>query len=584
MKRNQKRSKMNNYASNSGYYIGQIPMNSRERPSSSKTQNNPVIVRNYLQDYGANNQSHYSNNPNQGTNSNNRSQYSGFNDYKGRLPNLSESNSNARQKFLMDENDEVLEDKFTLILNMWDDLGVTPDYRNHFQNVAYSLNDKDKQAYYENESDSLKKFRNCLIKLCKEINNREDNIEKLRQYNEIITTTFYENREELSDTMMNNVLTAIKEIRIHSVNVINHFITVREISSYQIMNEKYDLNKVNKAYKLDKDYLLRMKSDLDFVRLGGLLNYFETTDEELDTFLMNISSNQFSSDKNLKTIPIEDDLLKAIKRCQYIIREDQIYNRTQGKAKYGNAFHSPMNKANYDSQSMYPKIGGLSRAESAKGSRGGSSRPGSAKTALGGKMNMNRTLYNLNRKDPVNYKNMFYNQNQGNESFNRTSKESMDNQQYNQGYFGGYTQPLKSKGRIKIEHEEVNQMSGAEFIKRMEEYDKLNRQKNPYIGKQRYPSMGQDRYSRDIHKESYGNIDYNNIPRAIKETFDIDIKILDYEEHALQGGANAQAAAYIHMLNMENGSVTYGVGVSSNITRASVYAIFSAMMRNGDCI
>ena len=58
-------------------------------------------------------------------------------------------------------------------------------------------------------------------------------------------------------------------------------------------------------------------------------------------------------------------------------------------------------------------------------------------------------------------------------------------------------------------------------------------------------------------------------------------KVLDYEEHALQSGANSQAAAYIHMLDADEGTVTYGVGVSSNITRASVRAIFSAVNRLG---
>ncbi|HPF30594.1 MAG TPA: alpha-isopropylmalate synthase regulatory domain-containing protein, partial [Lachnospiraceae bacterium] len=46
-----------------------------------------------------------------------------------------------------------------------------------------------------------------------------------------------------------------------------------------------------------------------------------------------------------------------------------------------------------------------------------------------------------------------------------------------------------------------------------------------------------------------------------------------------QSGANSQAAAYIHMLDSESGHVTYGVGVSSNITRASVRAVFSALNR-----
>ena len=79
--------------------------------------------------------------------------------------------------------------------------------------------------------------------------------------------------------------------------------------------------------------------------------------------------------------------------------------------------------------------------------------------------------------------------------------------------------------------------------------------------------------------EAVGNGPIDAAKRGLQEELDIDIKILDYEEHALQSGSNSQAAAYIHLLDVESGRVTYGVGVSSNITRASVRAIFSAVNR-----
>ena len=79
--------------------------------------------------------------------------------------------------------------------------------------------------------------------------------------------------------------------------------------------------------------------------------------------------------------------------------------------------------------------------------------------------------------------------------------------------------------------------------------------------------------------EAVGNGPIDAAKRGLQEELNIDIKILDYEEHALQSGSNSQAAAYIHLLDVESGRVTYGVGVSSNITRASVRAIFSAVNR-----
>lgn len=79
--------------------------------------------------------------------------------------------------------------------------------------------------------------------------------------------------------------------------------------------------------------------------------------------------------------------------------------------------------------------------------------------------------------------------------------------------------------------------------------------------------------------EAVGNGPIDAVKRGIAQELNVDIKILDYEEHALQSGSNSQAAAYIHLLDSDSGSVTYGVGVSSNITRASVRAIFSAINR-----
>ncbi|WP_289284784.1 2-isopropylmalate synthase [Parablautia intestinalis] len=81
--------------------------------------------------------------------------------------------------------------------------------------------------------------------------------------------------------------------------------------------------------------------------------------------------------------------------------------------------------------------------------------------------------------------------------------------------------------------------------------------------------------------EAVGNGPIDAVQRGLQVELGARIKILDYEEHALQSGSNSQAAAYIHLLDSDSGKVTYGVGVSSNITRASVRAIFSAVNRLG---
>jgi 2-isopropylmalate synthase len=79
--------------------------------------------------------------------------------------------------------------------------------------------------------------------------------------------------------------------------------------------------------------------------------------------------------------------------------------------------------------------------------------------------------------------------------------------------------------------------------------------------------------------EAVGNGPLDAVQRGLQIKYGMNIRILDYEEHALKSGSDSQAAAYIHLMDGDSGKITYGVGVSSNITRASVRAVFSAVNR-----
>jgi 2-isopropylmalate synthase len=76
-----------------------------------------------------------------------------------------------------------------------------------------------------------------------------------------------------------------------------------------------------------------------------------------------------------------------------------------------------------------------------------------------------------------------------------------------------------------------------------------------------------------------GNGPVDAVKNAIKRVVNMDICILDYNEHALSVGSHAKAAAYINMWDKESDKKTYGVGISSNITKASIRAMFSALNR-----
>ena len=79
--------------------------------------------------------------------------------------------------------------------------------------------------------------------------------------------------------------------------------------------------------------------------------------------------------------------------------------------------------------------------------------------------------------------------------------------------------------------------------------------------------------------EGVGNGPIDAVQRGLEKELGINIKVLDYNEHALGSGSGAEAASYIHLVDQVTGKATYGVGISSNITRASIRGIFSAVNR-----
>ena len=61
------------------------------------------------------------------------------------------------------------------------------------------------------------------------------------------------------------------------------------------------------------------------------------------------------------------------------------------------------------------------------------------------------------------------------------------------------------------------------------------------------------------------------------KSLDVDVRVLDYAEHALSAGGDARAAAYVECAIGER--IVWGVGIDANIVTASLKAVVSAANR-----
>ncbi|RZA27714.1 MAG: 2-isopropylmalate synthase, partial [Lysobacteraceae bacterium] len=66
---------------------------------------------------------------------------------------------------------------------------------------------------------------------------------------------------------------------------------------------------------------------------------------------------------------------------------------------------------------------------------------------------------------------------------------------------------------------------------------------------------------------------------AFVNALGLDIRVMDYHEHAIGRGADARAACYVE-LRVGSGQTLFGVGIDSNIVTASFRAVLSAVNRH----
>lgn len=71
-----------------------------------------------------------------------------------------------------------------------------------------------------------------------------------------------------------------------------------------------------------------------------------------------------------------------------------------------------------------------------------------------------------------------------------------------------------------------------------------------------------------------GNGLISSVVTTLEEAFDLNIKVLDYTEHALGTGRNAKAAAYL--MCQSGDRVIWGCGIDEDVATASVRAVLSA--------
>jgi 2-isopropylmalate synthase len=88
-------------------------------------------------------------------------------------------------------------------------------------------------------------------------------------------------------------------------------------------------------------------------------------------------------------------------------------------------------------------------------------------------------------------------------------------------------------------------------------------------------TIAMERDGQTVEREGTGNGPIDAFVAALG----LDIRVMDYHEHAIGAGASAQAASYVE-LRVGDGPTMFGVGIDGNIVTASFKAVTSAINRH----
>ena len=145
--------------------------------------------------------------------------------------------------------------------------------------------------------------------------------------------------------------------------------------------------------------------------------------------------------------------------------------------------------------------------------------------------------------------------------------------------FADVIQKLSEEIGGEVSLEQIMEKFESEYLTNKTPYEFVRIKVEDIGEKDSYIHLDYKYNGKDMHVEGEGNGPIDAVKRAINSHMDLDVCIKDYSEHAMGSGSHAKAAAYIRMRDNRTGKETYGVGVSSNITRASIRSFFSALNR-----
>ena len=254
--------------------------------------------------------------------------YKSFLEYGGNNANAFENYKKSENKNNIDSSNFNVINLINLnnIMKMWDELGVNKTYRKLFSVIYKELDDENKEELYKKETNEINKIKSYINDLKKDIENRIRTIQELYDLNVKLNTEIINKDNKCNEIILGEISEKINKLRIHTINVCKSMKKLKtELSGIKNL-DKYDINIIGEKFNFDKNYLIKLKSELNFLKEGFSKYYFNIANDQTPFLLKASEKSKISNDKDpfIHLIPLTQELKEEISDCTYYIYQELI--------------------------------------------------------------------------------------------------------------------------------------------------------------------------------------------------------------------------------------------------------------------
>ena len=212
------------------------------------------------------------------------------------------------------------------LMKLWDELGVNKNYRKLFSVIYKELDDENKEELYKKETNEINKIKSYINNLKQNIENRIRTIQELFELNIKLNTEIINKDNKSNELILNEISLKINTLRLHTINVCKSMKLLKtELSGIKNL-DKFDINLIGEKFNFDKNYLIKMKSELNFLKEGFSKYYFNIANDQTPFLLKTSEKSKISNDKDpfIHLVPLDQELKDEITECTYYIYQELI--------------------------------------------------------------------------------------------------------------------------------------------------------------------------------------------------------------------------------------------------------------------